>query len=156
VGDARGPTHGWSPLAPTVRGWFEIATSVQIELAQPKVVRVWSDGSGGLFAPSMLPIEHARRMGFPKRRVAGFYRAGRKIPKTLAHVATHWLCWLPVAGAFQGSYFRALGPLLHESVPLDPEPNWIPRMQRPETHMTPSQRREADQRAKARKRRHEP
>lgn len=126
MGDPKGPTYGWSALIPTQQGWYEVATEREIESENPVVTRIWADGKGGTFAPAEIRKSQARSLGI-KRRAVVQDKGGTCV------------VFLPVYGSFAGSYFRALGPILKGQP--NPEPQHIPKFQRPETYLTPEQRR---------------
>ncbi|MFQ5503345.1 MAG: hypothetical protein ACE5F1_00950 [Planctomycetota bacterium] len=119
-------------MFPTLRGWYEVATEREIESEDPVVTRMWFDGRGGTFAPTEIPKQAARELGVKPRMV-------------VEDRGSSCVVFLPVYGDISSSYFRALGPILASSAPKDPEPRFIPKFQRPDTFLTPSQRREANE-----------
>lgn len=134
MGDKRGPEYGWSQLLPVRRGWYEIAEPEQIDRPEPVVTRAWFDGTGGIFAPVEITEFQLRMLKIPRTRIVKSKRMGERS----IHVV-----FMPINGGFGNAYFRAVGPLLHPSVPDEPKPFHLPPFQRPETYMTPSQRLEA-------------
>lgn len=145
MGDKPDARKGWSRILPSIKGWFEAAEEEQIESPHPAVTRVWSDGAGGLWAPVWIPLWEVHRLRIPRRQV-----------KHIDHRNHKAVVFLPIqGGSFRGTYFRAVGPLLDPSVPLPAQPRDLPRFQRPETYMSPSQRREAREIEAKRKKRKE-
>jgi hypothetical protein len=134
MGDPRGPEKGWSKILPVRRGWYEVAEEKQIEEERselmPIATRFWFDGSGGMYAPIQIPRFQAKQFNLKPSQI-------------LKVGPMHLTIMVPIQGGdFSNTYFRAIGPLLDPSLPENPEP-FVPRFQRPETYMTPSQRREA-------------
>jgi hypothetical protein len=106
----RGPETGWSAIAPTRRGFYELMfdprgegqgknlveenapalEKVSGRKDKPSPVVLWHDGSGGWYAPQEVPV---------RVRVAGGAATKVVLRKAL----------MPIHGTFRGSYFRWVG-----------------------------------------------
>jgi len=118
-------------VLPHVKGWYEIAPARVIDTKQSTPVRIWTDGTGGFWSPTVLTKEVALQMRVKPSEVLSKSASGDQL-----------LVMLPISGSFHNTNFRALGPLLDARLPQSPTPEVLRPYQRPENYLTPAQRRE--------------